>query len=79
MEPLIYPRQYHKHVGRRLEITPIEGSKLEGELVSVEDSGVTLKWKVREPKPIGKGKHTVVKTEQVNFEDIKQAKVKIKF
>ena len=38
-----------------------------------------LEWKTREPKPIGKGKITVVKTTTVSFDDIAEAKVKIIF
>jgi ribosome maturation factor RimP len=77
--PLVYPRQYAKHVGRSLEVKTLEGPKVEGELIGVNDAGVELRWKSREPKPVGKGKHTVVKTAEVPFENIKEAKVKIKF
>ena len=77
--PLTLPRQYHKHIGRNLEIKTIEGDNLEGELAVVNDEGVVLKWKTREPKPVGKGKVTVTKEAKVAFNDIKEAKVKIKF
>ncbi|MDB9720530.1 ribosome assembly cofactor RimP, partial [Winogradskyella sp.] len=52
---------------------------LEGELISANDEGVVLKWKTREPKPVGKGKVTVTKEANITFENIKEAKVKIKF
>ena len=77
--PLLYTRQYNKHVGRTLEVKTIEGLKLEGELIAVHDNAIDLQWKTREPKPVGKGKHTVVKNETIGFESIKEAKVKIKF
>ena len=77
--PLTLPRQYHKHIGRNLEIKTLEGDNLEGELAVVNDEGVVLKWKTREPKPVGKGKVTVTKEAKVAFNDIKEAKVKIKF
>ena len=77
--PLTLPRQYHKHIGRNLEIKTLEGDNLEGELAVVNDEGVVLKWKTREPKPVGKGKVTVTKEANVAFNDIKEAKVKIKF
>ena len=77
--PLTLPRQYHKHIGRNLEIKTLEGDNLEGELAVVNDEGVVLKWKTREPKPVGKGKVTVTKEANVAFNDIKVAKVKIKF
>ena len=40
---------------------------------------MVIEWKTREPKPIGKGKVTVVKNTALPFENIKQAKVKINF
>jgi ribosome maturation factor RimP len=40
---------------------------------------VFLEWKAREPKPIGKGKVTVVKTATIEYKNIEEAKVKIIF
>jgi len=77
--PLFLPRQYNKHVGRNLEVKTLDGEDLEGELVEVNDDGVVLSWKAREPKPVGKGKVTVAKTATITFDNIKEAKVKIKF
>lgn len=77
--PLTLPRQYKKHVGRNLEVKTLDSQNLEGELVEVSDSGMVLKWKAREPKPVGKGKVTVTKEANVTFNNIKEAKVKIKF
>ncbi len=77
--PLLYARQYNKHVGRTLEVKTNDDEKVEGELVSINDDVVELKWKTREPKPVGKGKHTVVKTATIAIDTIKEAKVKIKF
>ena len=79
MAPLLYARQYQKHVGRTLEVKTIEGTKYEGELIALKDDAIDLQWKTREPKPVGKGKHTVVKKATIGFESIKEAKVKIKF
>ena len=77
--PLQYLRQYKKHIGRTLEITTVTDEKFEGDLKEVKDAVITLQWKTREQKPVGKGKHTVVKSESIAFEQIKEAKVKIKF
>ena len=77
--PLIMPRQYNKHIGRHLEIKTEEGTKIEGQLIQANDEGVLLRWKTREPKPVGKGKVTVTKEANIAFENIKEAKVKIKF
>ncbi|MBO6879862.1 ribosome assembly cofactor RimP [Winogradskyella sp.] len=77
--PLVLPRQYKKHIGRNLEVKTIDGENIEGQLTEADDKGVVLKWKTREPKPVGKGKVTVTKEANVAFSDIKEAKVKIKF
>lgn len=77
--PLVLPRQYNKHIGRNLEVKTLDQQNLEGELTEVNDEGVVLSWKAREPKPVGKGKVTVAKTATIAFDNIKEAKVKIKF
>lgn len=77
--PLTLPRQYKKHVGRDLEVKTSEGENMEGKLDGVDEEGIVLKWKTREPKPVGKGKVTVTKETKVAFNNIKEAKVKIKF
>lgn len=77
--PLVLPRQYRKHIGRNLEIKTTNGENLEGQLTATNEQEVVLKWKTREPKPVGKGKVTVTKEASVAFDKIKEAKVKIKF
>ncbi|WP_299762721.1 ribosome assembly cofactor RimP [uncultured Dokdonia sp.] len=77
--PLQQKRQYKKNIGRFLEIKTQAGAKLEGTLEEVTEENVTLTWKAREPKPVGKGKVTVQKTEVIPYENIVEAKVMIKF
>lgn len=77
--PLTLPRQYKKNIGRDLEVKTNDDQKFEGNLVEVQDDAIQLKWKTREPKPVGKGKVTVTKEATIAINDIKQAKVKIKF
>jgi len=77
-EPIVNNRQYNKNIGRTLKVKT-EAENFEGKLTSVTSEGITLEWKVREPKPIGKGKITVLKTENISFNRIKQAKVKLKY
>ena len=52
---------------------------IEGNLIQILDHGIVLQWKAREPKPIGKGKVTVTKEQEIAFTDIKEAKVNLKF
>ena len=76
--PIVNKRQYHKNIGRKLEVkTPSEN--IEGTLKDVLEEGISLEWKVREPKPVGKGKITVKKEAVVAYNDIVEAKVMIKF
>ncbi|HIB47695.1 MAG TPA: ribosome assembly cofactor RimP [Flavobacteriaceae bacterium] len=77
-EPLSLVRQYKKNIGRNLQVKTAEET-IEGELVAVTDDSVTLKWKAREPKPVGKGKVTVQKEAVLPYNDIVEAKVMIKF
>lgn len=76
--PIVMPRQYLKNIGRKLEVHTND-EKFEGNLTRVNDDSIVLEWKAREPKPVGKGKVTVQKKEELNFSDIKKAKVVLKF
>ncbi|QKX05137.1 ribosome assembly cofactor RimP [Aquimarina sp. TRL1] len=77
-EGLSHIRQYKKNIGRKLSVKTNEET-VEGELISVTDESVLLRWKAREPKPVGKGKVTVTKEASLCFEDIQEAKVMITF
>lgn len=77
--PLKVKRQYIKNINRILSVKLNDNSKVEGELICVNEDEIELQWKAREPKPIGKGKITVVKNAIIQFEDILEAKVKIIF
>ena len=77
-EPLQVNRQYKKNINRVLKVKTLE-NKFEGTLTNVTEKDIELHWKVREPKPIGKGKVTVEKTAIIPFKDIQEAKVKIVF
>ena len=77
--PLIQPRQYKKHVGRILNIITQDDEKLKGTLTATDEERINLQWKTREPKPVGKGKHTVTKEVNLSFADIKKAVVQIQF
>ncbi|WP_299551978.1 ribosome assembly cofactor RimP [Seonamhaeicola sp.] len=76
--PLVHKRQYKKNLNRTLKVKT-EAEKMEGTLSNATDDGITLQWKVREPKPVGKGKVTVTKEADIAYKDIVEAKVMIKF
>ena len=76
--PFTNSRQYKKNIGRVLEVQA-EAENYTATLEAADNDQITLEWKVREPKPIGKGKVTVVKTVSLKYSSIKEAKVKIIF
>ena len=76
--PLELPRQYRKNLGRTLEVKTGE-KEIQGTLEAIGENDITLSWKAREPKPVGKGKHTVRKEEVIPFSEIEKAKVVLKF
>lgn len=78
-EPIKMQRQYNKNLGRKLRVKTFEGDKIEGSLTEIKETGIVLEWKAREPKPVGKGKHTVEKVQEINFDSIKEAKAVITF
>ena len=77
-EPLVMPRQYKKHIGRKLEIKT-NANTYEGKIENVDDNQVTIIWKAREKKPNGKGKMTVNYEKSIPFKEIEKAKIKITF
>jgi ribosome maturation factor RimP len=77
--PLALPRQYKKHIGRTLEIKLNDGEKAEGNLIAMDAAGIKIEFSVRENKPIGKGKITVVKQKEIPFIEIKETKIKLKY
>ena len=78
-QPIKVTRQYIKNINRVLTIRLKDNTRVEGMLKSVSEGGIELEWKAREPKPIGKGKITVIKKATISFGDIAEAKVKIIF
>ena len=75
--PLQRPRQYPKHIGRKLEVKTQAGDKLEGRLEEVTATGIVLYYKERRKE--GKRKVTEEFHTPIAFQDIAQAKVKISF
>ncbi|SHI88854.1 ribosome maturation factor RimP [Mesonia phycicola] len=76
--PLEIPRQYKKNLGRKLSVRT-ENQQFEATLDSATEEEIVLRWKAREPKPIGKGKVTVKKEAVLKYADIVEAKVMITF
>ncbi len=77
--PLVNRRQYKKNVGRVLDVKSTAYGKIEANLADADDTHITLEWKAKEPKPVGKGKIVVNKQAKIAYNDILEAKVVIKF
>ena len=72
-EPLKLHRQYKKNIGRNVEVARLDGSKIEGKLVSVTDTDITIESKT------GKSNKAVTTINTVLFDQIKHTKVLITF
>lgn len=77
-EPLEYPRQFRKNIGREIEVMFADSTKVEGELYQLMMK-IVLRLEYRQPKLIGKGKEDVVEEREISYSDIKKALVVIKF
>lgn len=72
-EPLKMMRQYRKNINRFVEVVTADDRKIEGKLVHVTESEIS----VEEIKGKGKKAETIV--HKVPFQDIKSTQVQIKF
>jgi len=72
-EPLKLRRQYLKNIGRGVEVTRIDGVKIEGKLSEVVEKHIV----VEEEKGKGKKKELVQNT--IPFDQIKTTTIQIKF
>ena len=78
-EPFRLERQFKKNAGREVELVTIGGIKHKGLLKGIAEGKVVLETETREPKAVGKGKVTVKKEHYFDVEEVKEAKVIIKF
>ncbi len=72
-EPLKLHRQYQKNIGRQVEITFNDGSKLEGRLISVSGNDLLIE----ETKGKNKKKEQVMHA--LTFDNIKTTKIQVVF
>lgn len=72
-EPLKLFRQYKKNIGRYVDVTLNDASKVEGKLMSTTENGIVVETET------GKGKKKEVKQETIEMDRIKSTKIQIKF
>ena len=58
-------RQYKKNVGRKVEVETLEGEKIKGEIVIVENETITLKMEKE--------------VRNIRFSEINQSKIEVSF
>jgi ribosome maturation factor RimP len=75
--PLVYPRQYPKHVGRFLEVENTDGDKIEGVLTEVDADKIVLQSETIRKE--GKKKITETIVSVFPYDKIKNATVQIRF
>lgn len=75
--PLTLPRQYPKHIGRKLEVKLTSGEVLEGRLTDVTDLGIVLNRRTVEKQ--GKRKIRKKIESEIDFSSIDHSKVKLTF
>ncbi len=78
-KPLQVYRQYIKNIGRTLSIKRKDKTKLEGELLAVNEQAIQLLTQVKEEVPGKKGKKLIDKEITLPFEEIDQTKIVIQF
>ena len=72
-QPLYYPRQYNRHVGRKLKIVMQDGTEKTGTLENVTGTGITLLEEIKEKKKV------TTKPVELNFTDIAKSNIVISF
>jgi ribosome maturation factor RimP len=72
-QPLQYPRQYKRHVGRKLKIVMQDGTEKTGTLEDVSETGINLLEEIKDKKKI------TTTPVQLNFTDIAKSNIVISF
>ncbi len=75
--PLKMLRQYKKNIGRMIVVKTEEGKKTKGKLTGVTEDHIIVTYSER--KKEGKKKRTVEINEVIDFDSIKEAKIKVSF
>mgnify|MGYP003966823995 CR=1 FL=1 len=77
--PFVVEAQYKKNIGRSVVATMLNGNEHKGKLTAYDGESVTLTWRERVPKPVGKGKVTTDMSVTLTLTDIKQLILDFKF
>jgi ribosome maturation factor RimP len=72
-QPLLFPRQYRRHVGRKLKVILQDGAEKSGVLEAVTDTGITLAEEKKDKKKIS------TSPVQIGFTEIAKSNIIIAF
>lgn len=72
-QPLVFPRQYHRHLGRKLKVVMQDGAEKTGALQNVTDGGITIAEEIKEKKKV------IITPVELNFSDIAKSSIIISF
>lgn len=80
-EPLKVKQQYSLNIGRKVQVILNDGEVYKGTLVEFDENeeNITLQWKERVKKEVGKGKKTVELQKKLPLQNIKQTAVEVSF
>lgn len=71
--------QYHKAVGRTVEVLFLDGKKLEGELLKVNESSFEIEYQAKEKPEGAKRPKLVTKQQEIEYDSTKSVIETIKF
>jgi ribosome maturation factor RimP len=72
-QPLLYPRQYKRHVGRKIKVALLDGTEKTGTLESASETGINLLEEIKDKKKI------TTAPVQLSFTDIAKSNIVISF
>lgn len=78
-EPFRLIRQYKKNKNKEIEVLLLNGQKLNGLLIGVEDQGIDLEVTTKEKPEGSKKKELVTRVHHLEYSEIKEAKKILKF
>ncbi len=78
-EPLKVHEQYQKNKGRQIEVELVDGKGITGELKDTTSDFILIETSVREKVEGHKKKQLIIKEHQIEYSDIRSAKVVVSF
>lgn len=77
--PLRVLPQFQKNIGRSVKVVMLDGKKIEGKLIVVNDQHLVLETSRKEKIEGKKKKEEIIEQHELRFSDIKETKIVISF